>query len=67
MTDQQIADSLTKAQRRGLLDFGWLSSRLRRSFASKGLIEIEHIGYNNLNVKATPLGLRIRAILEQNK
>ena len=59
-----IAKELTSALRRGLLDFGWLTSRQRKSLASKGLIEMERIGHRKTHVKATQLGEAVRAKLE---
>jgi len=59
-----IANGLTPAQRRGLLDFGWLASRQRKSLASKGLIEMERIGHHKTHIKATQLGEAVRAALD---
>ena len=60
-----IANGLTPAQRRGLLDFDWLDSRQRKSLASKGLIEMERIGHRKTHIKATQLGEAARAALDK--
>ena len=66
MTDvDAIAKELTPALRRGLLDFGWLTSRQRKSLASKGLIEMERIGHHKTHIKATQLGEAARAALDK--
>lgn len=61
---KQVAAGLTKAQREALLTNLFFGPSLRAELADKWLIETHHNGAG-VTVKVLPLGLEVRAILEQ--
>ena len=62
-TPEQIAASLTKAQREALLTNLFFGPDLRAELADKWLIETHHNGAG-VTVKVLPLGQQVRTILE---